>query len=99
MQAHLVFSRSTDAISCELDTGAAILESRTNFYFALNSTGALVWEMLPASLEDISAQLAAEFGIEHDIVAGDVGLLLDQMKQHNLVVIGAVADVDEPPIA
>ena len=50
-------------------------------------------------MEDISAQLAAKFGIEHQIAAGDVGLLLDQMKQHNLVVIGAMANVDEPPTA
>lgn len=99
MRSHLVCSRSPDAISCELDTGAAILESRTNFYFTLNSTGALVWEMLPASLEGISAQLAVKFGIGQDILAADVGLLLDQMKQHNLIVIGAVADVDEPPTA
>ena len=99
MQAHLVLSRSPDAISCELDTGTAILDSGTNFYFALNSTGALVWDMLPASPGDITAQLAAQFKVESEIVAKDVALLLEQMQHHNLIIIGEMVNADEPQTA
>ena len=87
MQPGTIFTKSSDAISCELDTGAAILDSRSNMYFALNATGARVWKMLPAPMADIVAKLIEEYGVDRERVEADVSVLLDQLKANHLIVI------------
>ena len=86
MQPGTIFTKSSDAISCELETGAAILDSRSNMYFALNATGAYVWNMLPARMGDIVAKLIEEYGAERERVEADVLVLLDQLKGNQLIV-------------
>lgn len=86
MQPGKIFNKASDAISCELDTGAAILDSRSNFYFALNATGARVWEMLPAPMEDIVAKLVEEYGVARERVEADVSVLLGQLEANHLIV-------------
>lgn len=83
--------RSPFATSCELGSGAAILDGRSNLYYTLNATGMTLWDMLPSTTADIVMRLVAEFGADRSVVERDVGAVLEQLRASNLVM---AADVD-----
>ena len=54
-----IYQASPDAACCPLNGGLAIFDLRSNAYFALNRSGALLWERVsePASLADLNSML------------------------------------------
>ena len=77
--------RSPKAVSCDLGSGAAILDIQSNQYFTLNATGMMIWQMLPASPADIIARLSAEFLIDSARIESDVNSVVSQLLKHQLV--------------
>ena len=91
-------TRSPSATSCELGANVAILDGRTNQYFTLNATGAIVWDMLPAYPREIIARLAAEYGLPSSQVEDDVSALLDQLLSSGLI-CSVLGSIDVSPAA
>ena len=79
------FSRADGAVSCALGEGTAILDGRTNRYFSLNRTGALVWDALPATPGAIATQLVDAYRIDHEQALRDVLAVLADLEGQQLV--------------
>jgi hypothetical protein len=64
-----------------------LLDFRSERYFALNSTGSRIWEMLSAgeSVGKIEAALTCEYGASPDRVADDLHALLAELLGQKLI--------------
>lgn len=78
---------SADAIDCPLGEGLAILDTRTNCYFSLNATGALVWgsAKTPATLAMLRKAVMAQFDCDEADCHADVQALLDALVAAGLM--------------
>lgn len=67
--------------------GAVILDVANNAITPLNSTGAYIWQRLESGmpLDDIITELARETDTDREIVAGDVGRFMENLKSQHLV--------------
>ncbi|MBN2497276.1 MAG: PqqD family protein [Deltaproteobacteria bacterium] len=72
-----VIGRSIGEERLLVPTGSDIVESRC--LFTLNETAAFIWERLeqPRSLEQLAADLAAEYQVSIDQASEDLGAFLD----------------------
>ena len=78
---------SPECVSCEVESGIAILDLRSNTYFSLDSVGAAIWDRMaaPASLDDLTAAIAAEYEVAPEECRRDISDLLDDMLTHGLI--------------
>jgi PqqD family protein of HPr-rel-A system len=73
-----------------LDDGAVIVHYESGYYYTLNATGTLVWEMLSErerTQEELVAELARVFGQDEAAVAADIQQHLDDLRRENLVIV------------
>ena len=66
---------------------AVLLDTRRGKYYALNSTGAAVWDLLaqPRSLADLRSALGERFDVDPQTLAADLGDLLDELRHNGLI--------------
>ena len=78
---------SPECVSCEAEEGIAILDLRSNTYFSLDPVGAAIWDRMaaPASLDDLTAAIAAEYEVAPEHCQRDISDLLDDMLTHGLI--------------
>ena len=78
---------SPECVSCAVEDGTAILDLRSNTYFSLDPVGASVWDRMaaPASLDDLTAAIAAEYEVTPEECRRDISDLLDDMLTHGLI--------------
>ena len=80
--------RRAEGISSATVRGdAVLLDTRRGKYYALNPTGAAVWELLlePRSLAELRTALLERFDVEPETLSDDLGQLLDELRQHGLI--------------
>ncbi|HEX8219054.1 MAG TPA: PqqD family protein [Chloroflexia bacterium] len=69
-----------------------LINMRTNRIYRLNRTGARFYELLSSSpapaLPEIVRQLAGEFGVAEEVVAGEVAALLLRLQEEGLMQVG-----------
>jgi hypothetical protein len=67
--------------------GKAVMEVAGRPTFELNRVAMSIWSKLVAghSPQDISAQIAKEFGVPEELTAKDVTRFIDQLKRHLLI--------------
>lgn len=53
--------------------------------FALNESSALVWEQLPATLDELVAVFVAEYDVEDSAARADLAALLAQFHEAELI--------------
>ena len=84
-------ARVPDAIAAVVDGQTVILSPLDYSYHALDPVGARVWELLdqPRSLDDLVADLMAEYDVTDEQCRADVVPFLDRMTQ-----IGALAQAE-----
>jgi hypothetical protein len=79
----------------EVHEGAILFCTRTEVYFALNSTGVKIWRMLPptcAREEEIVSKLSEAFPeVNLGTISGDVRRLLDELLENGLVELSRAA--------
>jgi hypothetical protein len=72
-----------------LPDGAVLLSTDDEVYFALNTVGARVWELLPprsATLADLCSALAMHYPeVDPGVIDADVRRLLDELTANRLV--------------
>ena len=90
-----VYSRAANAVSCPLGEGVAILDTASNVYFALNATGAIVWDSLnePQRAESLVAKLVDIFDVSPQVALQDVDAILAKLCEQGLA---SATDVVEP---
>jgi PqqD family protein of HPr-rel-A system len=79
--------RSEGISSATVQGEAVLLDTRRGSYYTLNPTGAAVWELLaePRSLAELRTALLERFDVDAETLSGDLGHLLDELRQHGLV--------------
>lgn len=72
---------SNQQVSAPVDDGLALLDLRTNTYFALDAVGATVWDQLaaPVTVEAIVAAVTAAYAVDEPTATADVTALLDEL--------------------
>ena len=68
------YRASPDVTCCPLGDGLALFDLRSNSYFSLNRSGALLWQQTASdvSLADLKAALAQAYAKPEHVIAGDV---------------------------
>ncbi|WP_072298075.1 PqqD family protein [Paracoccus sp. SM22M-07] len=78
---------SPDCVSCPVEDGVAILDLKSNTYFSLDEVGTSIWDQMsnPASLDDLTQAVSAEYEVAPEECRGDIQDLLKDMLQHGLI--------------
>ena len=81
--------RSNDQVSADLDGEAVLMSIAQGSYYALNSTGSRIWELLqePRSVATICAALQQEFQVEPTECEHQVVEHLRELHEQGLVEI------------
>ncbi len=78
-----------DVVSCELESGSALLDLTSSKYFRLNDTAAFLWEKLeaaPASASQLADHLVEKYAVEHAQCLADVTKILGALEKAELIV-------------
>ena len=64
-----------------------LLDMRRGQYYALNPTGAAVWDLLaePRSVTDLRTALLERFDVAPETLSKDLSDLLDELRRHGLI--------------
>ena len=78
---------SPECVSCAVEDGIAILDLRSNTYFSLDPIGAAIWDRMaaPASLDELTSAVSAEYEVASEECRRDIADLLDDMLRHGLI--------------
>ena len=78
---------SPDCVSCPVEDGVAILDLKSNTYFSLDAVGTSIWDQMsnPASLDDLTQAVSAEYEVAPEECRGDIQDLLKDMLQHGMI--------------
>lgn len=84
-----MIARSVNLGFFQLDDSLIAIDKQSGYCYALNSTGARIWEMLssPARIESICDSLCTEFDVQPDVCSRDVAEIVSAMKDAGLVTI------------
>lgn len=92
------WTASPRAVACELATGLAILDMRTNHYFSLNGVGGFAWELLRtgASAQLIAQRISESYDVAVERCLPDVLSLLADLAKEGLIEAEAGVDPGGP---
>ena len=78
-----------ETVFSDLGDEVAILDLRSGTYFGLNRIGAFVWSLIqsPTTFADVCVAVENEYAVDSHRCAHDLGVLFDELAQHELVVI------------
>ena len=84
-----VIARSTDLETRTVDGELVLLDLRAQCYLSLNRTGAELWPLIVEGTtpERLAEALRARFGVSVDVAARDVGILLGQLREADLLAL------------
>jgi hypothetical protein len=85
--AALVLAPAADVVAIEVDDGTLLVDEATGRTFPLNATGALLWSCLDgeSALGEIGHDLAEGFGVDDEVIAGDVEPLVRRLLDLRLI--------------
>ena len=83
----LVPRRREDVFSVEIDGDTVIYDPKLERSHVLNSTAALIWELLDGAtaLDQLAGELAEAFGVGRDTVLADVVTLVGELTELGLL--------------
>lgn len=78
-----------DHLATELDEEVVILDSGTDTYYGLNTTGKQVWQLIqePRTVAEIRDHLVSEYDIDPDRCERDLQELLEKLREKGLIEI------------
>jgi hypothetical protein len=78
-----------DAVSCELDGEAAILNVQSGEYYGLDEVGASIWRMMsgPIRVAQIIHRITSEYEVDAERCEADLINLITKLAEHELVEI------------
>ena len=80
----------SDCVACSFEEGIALLDTRTNSYFTLNSVGQFIWSeiQVPISFAQVVARVCDVFDVDPALCQSDVRRLLTDLESKQLVQLG-----------
>ena len=90
MQASQRFERDPAVVCRRIGPETVLVPVRTasdsmSHIFALNDSSALVWDRLPATIDELVALFIAEYEVEEDAARADLEALLTQFYEAELI--------------
>jgi hypothetical protein len=81
------FRASADALATRVGDEIILVHTETDQIYALNRTGARVWELLCGELDraEIEAQLRGEFDVTRAELSQDVGHLIARLLESRMI--------------
>lgn len=78
-----------DIVAQPLGDGVVLLHLRTDHFYELNRTGAVLWNLLSAGLTPAQAhqQIAREYRVDPELLAGEIGAMLSELRACDLLVV------------
>jgi hypothetical protein len=82
---------SPDVVSQELEGEVVLVNLHTNRIFALNRTGARLWQLLTSGADrtGIQRELEREFDVDPVLLDREIDLLLEHLAAEGLVISAA----------
>lgn len=84
-----IICRNPEMIANEIDGDLVIMSLTTDAFFALNSVGIAIWDLLekPTAVEAIIAHILATFDVSQQQCESDVLLFIENMLNSNTIFI------------
>lgn len=84
---HTSFECKNSLISTTIDDELVLLDMDSGFYFALNSVGHDIWQLLEQgkSQEEVIQQLLSEYEVTEEVCRQEVTSFLADLSKHALV--------------
>ncbi len=85
----LTFSRSTGAISTDIDNETVILDISAGLYSNLDHVGTTIWNILkkPSTYNQILDQIVAEYDVSRAECSCDLVAFLKELYENNLLIV------------
>lgn len=86
LSGHTRIVASREQVSAPVDDGVAVLDLRTNTYYALDHVGAVVWAamVVPATLDALVAAVTETFEVDAATAGQDVRALVTELIEAGL---------------
>jgi hypothetical protein len=87
LQPDTVVARSGEPLTATIDDELVMLDPRQGVYFALDTVGHRVWELLeqPCSVDELCRTLGEEFDVDAATCRGDVLAFLGRLSEAELL--------------
>lgn len=78
---------SSQQVSCPLGDESAVLNTKNNVYYGMNSVGASVWNLMkePKTVSEIRDAIVGEYDVDEERCERDLMLLLEQLRSEGLI--------------
>ncbi len=89
MNISAILQRSPNAAHQTVGEEAILINLTTGAYYSLNDTGTMFWELIDGqrTISACAAEIAREYGVEADMVAGDLLELAEEFHAEGLVLV------------
>ena len=86
----MTITLSKDVLAQEIDGETVLLDLASESFFGLDEVSTRVWQLLGegAQEEQLIDTLLAEYDVEREVLAKDVGELLERLAEAGLVTLG-----------
>jgi hypothetical protein len=82
-----IYRKNPSVLCTELEEGAVLLDLETKYYYTLNSTGLVIWQLLEKleSPFEIARKLTVEYEVDEERATASVQRLLEELEQEKLI--------------
>ncbi|MFA7486661.1 MAG: lasso peptide biosynthesis PqqD family chaperone [Lysobacteraceae bacterium] len=87
MSSKTVYRRNADILAANVDDDLVMMSIRAGNYYNIGGVGTLVWELLsqPRSLDDLIDGVVADYDVERERCAADIGAFVEKLVSLNLI--------------
>lgn len=73
----------------EVDEQSVLMDINSGMYFALDEVGSKIWDYLKAELDynSIIQSISNEYEIDSNVIAEDLDIFINNLKNSNLIII------------
>jgi len=89
-------TRNGEVAAKVIDGEAILINLATGMYYSMGDVGGTVWSLIEnnSNVEEIIANVAAGYKVEHGRARADVEALLSELLEENLIVVSPSSDTD-----
>lgn len=82
-----MYRRNADILAANVDDDLVMMSIRAGNYYNIGGVGTLVWELLsqPRSLDDLIDGVVADYDVEREHCAADIGAFVEKLVSLNLI--------------
>jgi hypothetical protein len=79
--------RSKQVMWNVVDNEAVLLNTETGFYYGMNKTASVIWELLetPKTIEEIVQEMNKRFSVDSAVLTGDVEQIIKTLTSKRLI--------------